>query len=177
MKSIVFVPIRDYFKSRKRIWLKLLFPFIIGAVSLVGAFVFDFGDKSSLCNIFSEFINTQINIVAILISFSIAIITILVSADNNNINQLKNTLSEKYKPIKNNKLSLFQVLLSNIAYNIIVEVIYLILLIVIVLVKTLLPLALLKYITAICIFFIIHILCVLLESVAQMYLTFWSKKE
>ena len=176
MKTIAFVPIRDYFQSRKHLWLKLLIPFLIGVSALVGAFVFDFGDINNISNIFSEFINVQINIVAILISFSVAIITILVSADNKNIEQLKNTSSSDCKQISGKTLSLFQVLLSNIAYNVIVEIIYLILLIAVVLIKALLPIVLLKYITAACVFFIMHILFVLLESVAQMYLTFWSKK-
>ncbi len=176
MKTIVFVPIWDYIQSRKRIWLKLLIPFLIGVSALVVAFVFDFGSIDDISTIFSEFINVQINIVAILISFSVAIITILVSADNKNIEQLKNTLSSDCKQINGKTLSLFQVLLSNIAYNVIVEIIYLILLIAIVLIKALLPVALFKYIIASCIFFIMHILFVLLESVAQMYLTFWSKK-
>ena len=38
--------------------------------------------------VFSNFINVQINAIAILISFSIAIITIMVSADNANIMQI-----------------------------------------------------------------------------------------
>ncbi len=42
------------------------------------------------------------------------------------------------------------------------------------LIQRLLPIVTLKYITAICIFIILHILFVLLESVAQMYLTFWA---
>ena len=176
MKIIAFVPIRDYFQSRKHIWLKLLIPFLIGVSALVGAFVFEFGGANDINTIFSEFINVQINIVATLISFSVAIITILVSADNKNIEQLKNTQSSDCKHINGKPLSLFQVLLSNIAYNVTVEIIYLILLIAVVLIKALLPLVLLKYFTAACVFFIMHILFVLLESVAQMYLTFWSKK-
>lgn len=176
MKTIAFVPIRDYFQSRKHIWLKLLIPFLIGIFSLVGAFVFDFGDTNDITTLFSEFVNVQINIVAILISFSVAIITILVSADNKNIEQLRDTESKDCKPINGKALSLFQVLLSNIAYNVIVEIIYLILLIAVVLIKALLPMALLKYIIAVYVFFIMHILFVLFESVAQMYLTFWNKK-
>lgn len=176
MKTIVFVPIRDYFQSRKHLWLKLLIPFLIGVFALVGAFIFDFGDTNKISNLFSEFVEVQINIVAILISFSVAIITILVSADNKNIEQLKNAPSSDCKQINSKTLSLFQVLLSNIAYNVIVEIIYLILLIAVVLINALLPVALLKYIIAVCVFFIMHILFILLESVAQMYLTFWNKK-
>ena len=177
MNKIIFVPVRDYFQSRKRILLKLLVPFSVGLISLVVAILFDFGNTDDIKSVFSEFINVQINIVAILISFSVAIITILVSADNKNIEQLKNTQSTTCKAINGKKLSLFQVLLSNIAYNAIVEIVYLIMLIAVFLVKNVISICIFKYITAICIFVILHILFVLLESVAQMYLTFWDNKE
>lgn len=177
MSKIMFVPIMDYFKSRKRIWLKMLFPFFIGAVSLIVALLFDFGNTDKINNIFTQFINVQINIVAILISFSVAIITILVSADNKNIEKLKDTPSTDCKPVNNQRFSLFQVLLSNIAYNAIVGIVYLILLIAFSLMKSIIAIEGLKYIIAICIFVILHILFVLLESVSQMYLTFWNKKE
>lgn len=178
MKSIILVPVSDYVHSRKKLYIKILLPLFISGIALAITLLYDFGDSNKINAVFSEFVNAQINIVAILISFSIAIITILVTADNTNITELKGTPSDpdEYKPIDNVQLSLFQVLLSNIAYNIISEVVYLILLIAIVLVKTVLPLPALKYLSAICLFMILHILLVLLESVAQMYLTFWNKK-
>lgn len=91
---------------------------------------------------------------------------------------LKKAESNKnqYKPVNGKQLSLFQILLSNIAYNVIVEIIYLVGLIAISLMQNLLPIVTLKYITAVCIFIILHILFVLLESVAQMYLTFGQTK-
>lgn len=179
MKNIIFVPIKDYFASRKKIYNKFIIPLIIAIVSLLFAIFSNIGNSEKILLTFSEFIDTQINIVAILISFSIAIITILVSADNKNIQCLKETDSNKkqYKPVGGKQLSLFQILLSNIAYNAIVEIIYLVVLIAISLLRNLLPIETLKYITAVCIFIILHILFVLLESVAQMYLTFWANKK
>lgn len=179
MKSIIFVPIKDYFISRKRVVIKFLIPIMIALVSLLLAIIFNIGNAEKIMLTFSGFIDTQINIVAILISFSVAIITILVSADNKNIQCLKETESNKmqYKPVNGKQLSLFQILLSNIAYNVIVEIVYLVVLISLSLMQNLLPIAILKYITAICIFIILHILFVLLESVTQMYLTFWANKK
>lgn len=78
--------------------------------------------------------------------------------------------------VRGGQLSLFQILLSNIAYNVVTEIIYLVGLIAISLIQTIFPIYLFKYITSICIFIILHILFVLLESVSQMYLTFWAKK-
>lgn len=178
MKSIIFVPVKDYIKSRKHLYIKFVFPMLVAAIALAITFFFNFGDYEKLNSIFSEFISTQINIIAILISFSIAIITILVSADNRNIQELKKTLSNEkdYNSVNGKRLSLFQILLSNIAYNIICETVYLIFLIAVALTKSIFLIQSLKYISAICIFIILHILLVLLESVAQMYLTFWDKK-
>lgn len=175
MKNIIFVPIKDYFISRKKVFIKFLIPMQIALAALLLAIFFNIGNSEKVLLTFSEFIDTQINIVAILISFSVAIITILVSADNKNIQRLKETESnkKKYKPVNGKQLSLFQILLSNIAYNVIVEVVYLVGLIAISLMQILLPIVTLKYIIASCIFIILHILLVLLESVAQMYLTFW----
>lgn len=179
MKNIIFVPIKDYFISRKKVFIKFVIPMLIALIALLVAIIFNIGNSEKILLTFSGFIDTQINIVAILISFSVAIITILVSADNKNIQCLKETDSNKnqYKPVNGRHLSLFQILLSNIAYNVIVEIIYLVGLIAIFLIQNLLPIVTLKYITAICIFIILHILFVLLESVAQMYLTFWANKK
>lgn len=175
MKTILFLPVRDYFKSRKRLLLKFLIPLIVGVAVFFGAVLFN---NNNALNSFSEFIGIQINIVAILLSFSVAIITILVSADNSNIIKLKETPSstENYKPINRKQLSLFQVMLSSIAYNAVVEITYLVLLIGVSLIKEIIPVGAIKYLTAFCVFVIVHVLYVLLESVAQMYLTFWEKK-
>ena len=179
MKNIIFVPIKEYFTSRKKLYNKFIIPLIIAIASLLFAIFSNIGNSEKIILTFYEFIDTQISIVAILISFSIAIITILVSADNKNIQCLKETDSNKkqYKPVDGKQLSLFQILLSNIAYNAIVEIIYLVVLIAISLLRNLLPIETLKYITAVCIFIILHILFVLLESVAQMYLTFWANRK
>ena len=98
-------------KSRKKIFLKFIFPILLGLIALVFALLFDFGEERVVLEIFSDFINVQINIVAILISFSVAIITILVSADNENIRQLKDRASSEklYKEVNGKRLSLFQI--------------------------------------------------------------------
>lgn len=135
-------------------------------------------NEETIRSTFSEFVNVQINVVAILVSFSVAIISILVTADNANTKSLKEEMADstQYKPVGGKQLSLFQVLLSNIAYNVIVEIIYLVILIGIALIRPIIPLQALKYVAAVCIFAIMHILGVLLESVAQMYLTFWRNR-
>ena len=131
MKTILLVPLRDYYQSRKRIWVKYLIPVVLGLLALAGALIFNIGNEETIRSTFSEFVNVQLNVVAILVSFSVAIISILVTADNANTKSLKEEMADstQYKPVGGKQLSLFQILLSNIAYNVIVEIIYLVILI------------------------------------------------
>ncbi len=179
MKHIfILLPITDYLKTRKHLWRKFSFSLLMAIIILLFSLFLNVKDGVNIESAFSDFVNIQISSIAILISFSLAIITILVSADNGNIRILKEEkVSERnYKRLHNEQLSLFQVLLSNISYNILIEIIYMIILIGYIFLQLVLPLEAIKYLTAISVFFIIHILQVLMETVTQMYLTFWKNK-
>lgn len=172
----------DYFRTRKKLWLKFMVPALACAVTLFALFTFvpdttavsTGAPNIDIAEVFKEFVNVQIGAVAILISFSIAIMTILVTAENDNMKALKSKESTECKKLNGQPLSLFQVLLSNITYNILIEVIYLVLLIAFVFVQIFVAKNIVKILMGVNVFFIIHILHVLLESVGQMYLTFWK---
>ena len=167
----------DYLKTRKRIWLKILIALIPAIAAWLCLDLIKFRQGVCITDVFKDFVNVQISAIAILISFSIAIITILVSADNPNIKKLKERHSEDCKPLGDKKLNLFQVLLSNITYNVLVEVVYLIVLIFYIFLQLFVSDEWYKILMAISVFFIVHILHILLESVGQMYLTFWKHEE
>lgn len=177
----------DYFKTRKKLWLKFLIAFIPAlAVGLVLNFVafkevLDANGIPIAVDIramFKDFVSVQISAIAILISFSIAIITILVSADNPNIKKLKEKHSTECKAGRDGTpLNLFQVLLSNITYNVLAEVTYLGFLILCIFLPLYVGDVIQKWLMAVCVFFIVHILHILLESVGQMYMTFWKHEE
>lgn len=61
------------------------------------------------------------SVIAILIGFSITCLTILTSIDNDNIRKLKNTKCDE-RIICNKKISLFQLLLINFSYSLIVQI-------------------------------------------------------
>lgn len=177
MKCIFIVPVSDYVRTRKRLWLSYLVAIFPALVVLIYALLFNAREGINIADEFDSFVNIQISAIAILISFSIAIITILVTSDNENIRNLKDTMASNnnYKIQKGKqRLSLFQVLLSNVTYNVIVQIVYLIILIAEVFLKMVVPVNAFKYLTAINIFFIVHILYVLIESVVNMYLVFWK---
>lgn len=167
----------DYLKTRKRLWLKALIAFVPALATGLVLCLATPKNTLVISDVFSDFVNVQISAVAILISFSIAIITILVSADNANISRLKEKHSKDCKPLNRTPLSLFQVLLSNISYNVLIEVLYLGILIALIFVRLYIADVGCKILMAICIFFVVHILHILLESVGQMYLTFWKHED
>ncbi len=177
------IPITDYLCSRKRIWLCFAIS-VVPAIILLGvSFVMNLRQEYDIVSFFSDFVASQVNIIAILLSFSIAILTILATADNDNIRKLKKSPSsiKHYKEVRGNKrLTLFQVLLSSVTYNILCQILYLSLLIVQSLLKALLACSAYKYFAAINVFFIAHIFYVLIDSVVSTYYVFWpdlSKKE
>jgi hypothetical protein len=175
---LLFLPIFDYLKTRRNLAKKILISLIPALIVIIYALFFNVRNGINISEVFMNFVSVQINAVAILISFSLAIITILVSADNNNVRRLKEqeVTEGEYKPLDGKPLTLFQVLLSNITYNVFIEIVYLAILIGFIFLQTVLPIEAIKYLTGMSIFFIIHILHVLLESVVQMYLTFWEDK-
>ena len=174
MKKI-FLPIFDYFCTRRRVLLKFIFPILCAGLFITLSFIIPITEAVDVMDIFSDFINAQISMIAIFISFSIAIISILVSADNPNIQRLRNTESKdgSIKPIKGRPLTLFQVLLTNLTYNVFIEVLYLVILIVYLIIRAVITVCVVRYLIAFNIFCIIHILHILIETVVQMYHTFW----
>jgi len=176
-RPLILAAALDYYKTRKKLWLKFLVPVILAIATGFCLGNIDFKESVNLGEVFRDFVNVQISAIAILISFSIAIITILVSADNPNIKKLKEKISTECKPLNNKPLNLFQVLLSNITYNVLIEVVYLGFLVVCIFLQLYVGDELYKWLMATCVFFIVHILHILLESVGQMYLTFWKHEE
>lgn len=177
-----FLPIWDYIYTNKKSWKKILYPIIIALIALFCALLFNMKKSIDLSSYFSQFIDSQISIIAILISFSIAIITILVTTDNSNIQLLKRKKAKdkNFRPIKRKnktieKLSLFQVLLSNVTYGALIQIIYLILLLVESFVCNVIEIIYLKYMCCINIFFVVHILFILYEAVVNIYFTFWKE--
>ena len=57
MNKIIFVPVIEYLKSRKKIFLKFIFPILLGLIALAFALIFDFGEEHVVLEIFSDFIN------------------------------------------------------------------------------------------------------------------------
>ena len=123
VKKTILLPVYDYYKYMDKIWVGML---ISGLIALVLTLIVILSrDKIYLPKLFQSFIDIQINSIAILLSFSIAVITVLVTSDSNNIIQLRKEHVDTNKSKRNNiKITLFNLLMITITYNIVVEVFY-----------------------------------------------------
>ena len=163
------LPVFDFWRTRRR-------PLLILAVPFFASAIFCWYDCVLEKDWLSSFLNTQINIIAILISFSIASVAIIVSSNSDTVATLRETKTvdtKRYRDLRGKVLSLFQILLSNITYNIAIEVAYLIFLIIQSLCQFESKYSI-KILIGFDIFFISHILCVLMTTVYQLYLIFWK---
>lgn len=161
----------DYFKTlNKRVFIyEWVFPLI---VSFILFFLNCRYDLSS----FKIFKENSINILGVLLGFSIAIITIITTGSGKNIEGIKN---EKTNFRKNNvNLSLYDLILINFTYSVILEILVLINCLLIPLLSNLFEInhriKLIMYSTMV--FLVLHILLLTMRNLTDFYLIITKKK-
>lgn len=166
-----FILIIDYFKTIKvKIFIyEWLFPLII---CLAIYFNFDKMDMSS----FKSFKESTLNILGVLLGFSIAIITLIITTSNNNISTIK-VIQTKFQNKSNTQLSLFELILVNFTYTVTIEIFVIISSLLFPLLSHILyfsaNLKLILY--SFLVFFVIHILLITLRNITDLYLILTKK--
>lgn len=110
----------DYFNTIKKnvFYYEWVIPFVIGVMCFV---LLNF---NWLKTDYSLFINSSVSLLGVLLGFSIMVITILTTSNNDNIEKIKKTLTDYI--ISNEKISLYRLLLVNYSYLIIIEALVLV---------------------------------------------------
>lgn len=165
-----FLVIGDYFKtiSKKIFIYEWFFPILISFICGYLGCILDF-------QIFEKFKDSAINILGVLLGFSIAIITIITTGSGKNLDEIKN-IKTNFK-INGNKISLYELLLINFSYSVILEVILIISCLVAPLINKIIPfgfnLKLILY--SIMVFIVLHILLLTLRNITDFYLIITKK--
>ena len=168
----IFLPFTDYSKieSKKENIIKSII-FITISLVLEYVIVLYFSKIFSL-NEFIDFINqyieTEINIVVLLLSFSIAYLTILISSEGANIKKLK-----EY-PSGIEKFSLYQVLLIQLTYCIYSEIALLVLLLINKFFIPIIAIYIEIAIFIVSIIILLNIIFITFKNVKNIYLSFWN---
>lgn len=158
--------IADYFRtiSKRIFYFEWLFPFIIG----IGIFLLLlFGSSTSATFIFKD---NAINLLGILVGFSITVITILTTGQGQNLDEIK----EKKTNIKinNDFITLFRLLLINFTYSVIMEVALIIVCLIYPLFTDNIRIsANIKYVGfSVLVFLIVHIMLLTIRNLTDFYL-------
>lgn len=185
IKNIKIVqPIYIFISTRKKYWVQCVISLLISLAFFVYFCLFDIDIKYNIIELFDKYIDALISGISILLSFSIAVLTIFVTSNNESIDILKKVKADKkYKELKldldnekNGKLNLYQVLLSSITYSILVQIIFLLLLFFEMFIKTVIDVKFLKVLVSINVFITLNIFFVLYEIVLNLFYTFWNTK-
>lgn len=186
MKSIsnkkIVQPLFIYISTRKKYWIQCFVALLIALVFFCYFCFFDINKRYDIIDLFDNFIDSLISGISILLSFSIAVLTIFVTANNSNIEILKSKKADqKYKKLKCNSdnnedatLNLYQVLLSSITYCILIQIIFLLILFFEMFLKTVVDIEALKAFVSINVFIMLLIFFALYEIVLNLFYTFWK---
>lgn len=176
--SEIFDPVKDFFVIRKGKERFLLYtaPMLVGAVSMI-LFIFIHGnDDFNLKNFTNEFVNQLITMLTLFVSFTMAYLPIIVSSSSKNIDNLKSTKSEKYYLKSKKDCTLYQILVSEITYNLLIEILFLLVAIVEKFVLCVSNSMVCKVMLSIDIAIFVHVLFIMMIIVKDIYFSFWKSE-
>lgn len=159
--------IKDYFETseKKELFYEWMAPLVLGVVFY---FIPTFGFQS----LSSEIISNFINVLAILVGFSITSISILTTSSSENVNNLKGILSRR--KLGNRLISLYQLIVITFSFVLVVEIF---LLVYNLFLQFFINTTYSKILFSIDIFFITNILLLNLRNITNIYFIFFRRKD
>lgn len=113
--------ITDYFKTIRKLPI-ILYEWIL---PLIIFFICNYFGSSVGVGLFAEIKNSVINIIGVLLGFSIAIMAIITTGSSENLEEIKNIETEII--IGEDKISLYRLVLINFSYTVVIEIIFILL--------------------------------------------------
>lgn len=162
----------DYFRTlqKRNVFFEIIFPLLIS--------LFIFGsirvNNSSTC--FNDYRGNIISLLGVLIGFSITAITLLITSNNDNIDNLKK--QESQYSIGRSKLNLFDLLIINFSYLLVSEIFLVICNLFFPAINSFLEFSFTVKLSLFSLnsWFLIHILLVNLRNVCDLYFTLITKR-
>lgn len=173
-----FDPIKNYLRMNeiKDIIILILIPLIIGVTSFIVGISVEINKDVKLIDFMSGILENFITVIALFISFSMAYLSIIMSSNSENINQLKGSYSEKFKDLNENFYTLYQILVTEITYTLVIEILFLIICIVERFLINCISNIFTKILGSLDIAIFIYILFLMMQIVKDIYFSFWKSK-
>jgi hypothetical protein len=174
-------PVKDFYsmrwKKKKEIVFFAFIPFLLGILFLVCDVFLSPVRFFDLDEFISDMLNQLVTVLTLFISFSMAYLSILITSGSSNVDDLKRKESGEYSLEKGDrKVTLYQVLMDEITYTLIVEIGFLLFIFFQKFLYLLCKGWVLKILIAIDISFLVHVLLLMVVTVKNIYFSFWRSK-
>ena len=160
----------DYFKTlnKKKIVYEWVFPLLFALISALFFSKLDF-------EVYSKFKDSSLDILGVLLGFSIAIITILVTGSGKNLEEIKNTFTEI--KINGKKISLYELILINFSYSVIMEILLIVGCLILPIINKICEFSsnIKIVLYSVMVFIVLHILLLTLRNITDFYLIITKK--
>lgn len=179
--SEIFDPVKDFYsmrwKKKKEIVFFIFTPVFLGILFLGCDIFLKSVRHFSLDEFITDMLNQLVTVLTLFISFSMAYLSILVTSGSENVNDLKGKESKEYSLEKGKrKVTLYQVLMDEITYTLIIEIGFLLFIFFQKFLYLLCSGWVLKILIAADIGFLVHVLLLMVVTVKNIYFSFWRSK-
>lgn len=174
-------PIKDFYnmrwhKKRELVFFSLI-PILLGLTFIICDLFLSPIRNFDLDSFIVDFFNQLVTVLTLFISFSMAYLSILITSGSGNVDDLKAKESKEYSLQKGKKkITLYQVVMDEITYTLIVEIIFLLFIFLQKFLYLLCARFILKILIAIDISLLVHVLLLMMVTVKNIYFAFWKSK-
>ena len=174
----IFDPVIDFYRIRSKSEKRILFfiPIIIGVMCFCVALFTTGNEKWDGYEFASDLVNQFITILTLFVSFSMAYLSIIVSSSSQNIDDLKNTIDEERTASNGEEYSLYQILMAEITYTLVFEIIFLIGCVFEKFLMSIIDWQSIRIMICIDVAFFVHVLLMMLVVIKNIYFSFWKSK-
>lgn len=173
----IYEPLKDFYKMRKKRKFELvvfiMVPIVIGMLLFLFEIKFDARRNIDIDQFMMDLLNQLVTVLTLFISFSMAYLSIIVTSGSDTINKMKARKS-KYYLLDNEYCTLFQVLMSDLTYTLIVEIIFLLFIFFQKFLIYMCGLVGLRILISMDVCFLVHVLLMLMLTVKNIYFSFWK---
>lgn len=177
IKEIIY-PLKDFYNMRKEkrkseLFLFVCFPLLIAVILFIFECFFNATRHIDVDDFVIDMLNQLITVLTLFISFSMAYLSIIITSSSETINIMKEKDS-KYYSLQGKPCKLFQVLMCDLTYTLVIEILFLLFIFFQKFLLYMSSLLCIRILISINVCLLVHVLIMLTIIVKNIYFSFWN---
>lgn len=174
----IFDPVIDFYKIRTKgeKTIIVFIPMLSGIACYVVAMITNGNEAWDGYGFSTDILNQLITILTLFVSFSMAYLSIIVASSSKNIDNLKATPSKDRLKPNGDPYSLYQILVCEITYTLIFEIVFLIFCVFEKFLINIIQWQTIRILICLDVMLFIHVLIMMLVVVKNIYFSFWKSE-